>query len=475
VELDGSLESFDRRFLHGTRESYAADLSSPALGSDRMPLLAGADVRVGRIIGNTSYRVNLGALVTDPLADVGRGSLGLSLGLTNQISIFGRLPLVRSRVQTTMRLSPSNADAGLNPGAVTQVAFFGEFDTAIATLAAKLAAGDYNGDPARLALAQATLSDAMLLRADLFGLLADPLTAAPAVPTATSGTGVAVLARVTGLQTILASSLDVPNFTVAPTLPADLLDDAGLRQILTGPLALRVDEARVTFRGDAEVGAALTLIDGWDRGNRRGGFRTAVSGLVRLPTGRSERSDRPLDIGTGDGQTDLQVDVVTDLGAGQFGARFTGTYVRQLAANFVVRVTPPSQPFVGPEGVTLVRRDPGDILAISVRPFYRLARTLALQVGLQHWSRRADQVSYTSPADSLPGLSASVLAEESSANATVLSAGITYANPGALRRGGTGWPVDATWSYERVLRAGGGRVPDSHLVRGTLRMYFGLW
>src|SRR6185295_13942884 len=34
VELDGSLETFDRRFRDGTREGYGADLSSPALGSD---------------------------------------------------------------------------------------------------------------------------------------------------------------------------------------------------------------------------------------------------------------------------------------------------------------------------------------------------------------------------------------------------------------------------------------------------------
>jgi hypothetical protein len=69
----------------------------------------------------------------------------------------------------------------------------------------------------------------------------------------------------------------------------------------------------------------------------------------------------------------------------------------------------------------------------------------------------------------------SVLAEASKANATVLSVGITYANPGGLRPGGTGLPVDASWSYERVLRAGGGRVPDSHRLAGRFRVYFGLW
>jgi len=475
LDLDGSLETFDRRFLHGNRESYAADLSSPALGSDRIPSLADADARVGRIIGNASYRLNLGGLTTDALADVGKGSLGLSLGLTDQITLFGRLPLVRTRVQPTTRLNPASADAGLNADEATHAAFFGGLDAALATLSSKLAAGDYNADPARLALAQATLTAGTVLRGDLFGLLADPATASPVVPTSTSSTGAAVLTRITDLQNTLASSLDVPGFTAVPTLPTDPLGDDGLGQILAGPLALRVGQSGVTFRGDAEAGAALTLIDRWDLGARRGGFRLAVSGLVRFPTGRIDQTDRPLDIGSGDGQTDIQVDAVADLGAGRFGARVGGSYVRQLASDVLARVTGPGQPFVGPDRLTRVRRDPGDVLALEARPFYRLARTLALQVGVQHWTRKADQVSYSTSGDALPGVDASLLAEESGANATVLSVGITYANPGGLRPGGTGLPVDATWNYERVLRAGSGRVPDSHAVRGRLRLYFGLW
>ncbi len=475
VELDGSLETFDRRFHNGQRESYAADLSSPALGSDRMPLLADADARIGRIIGNTSYALNLGELTSDALADVGKGFLGLGLGLTDQITIFGRIPLVRTRVQPLMRLSSTNADGGLNPGEAPQLPFFQGFDAALATLSSKLAAGDYNGNPTQLALAQATLADGTALRTDLFGLLADPTTASPVVPTATSGTGAAVLTRITGLQNTLASSLNVPGFTEAPVLPPEPLGDDGLRQVLADPLALRVDQSQVTFRGDAEAGAALTLVDRWDRGTTRGGFRAAVSGLVRFPTGRLDLSDRPLDIGTGDGQTDVQIDLVTDLGGGAFGARLAGTYLRQLPADFVVRVAPLSQPFVGPDRLSRVRRDPGDIIAIDVRPFYRLARTFALQAGLQYWTRKEDQVSYSSPSDALPGVDASVLAEETAANATLLSAGFTYSNPGGLRPGGKGLPVDATWSYERVLRSSKGRVPDTHRVRASFRMYFGLW
>ena len=475
IELGGSLETFDRRFRDGVREGYGAGLSSPALGSDRIPSLAEADARIGRIIGNPGYRLNLGVSTSDVLADVGRGTFGLGLGLTNQITIFGRIPLVRARVQSTLALNPATADAGLNPGETGQLPFFQQFDAALSTLSSKLAAGDYNANPAQRTLAEATLAEGTALRSDLFELLADPATASPVVPTATSGTGAAVLTRIEGLQNTLASSLSVPGFAANPVLPVDPLGDDGLRQLLSGPLALRIGQSRVTFRGDAEAGAAVTLFDRWDRGPRRGGFRTAVSGLVRFPTGIREQPDRPLDIGTGGGQTDIQVDLVTDFGAGAFGARLAGTYVRQLPANVPARVAPPIQPFVGPERAALVRRNPGDIISIDVRPFYRLARTLALQAGIQYWSRTADQVTYASPAEALPGIDPSVLAEGTAASAMLLSGGLTYSNPGRLRPGGSGLPVDASWSYERVLRSKKGLVPNTHRVQASLKMYLGLW
>ncbi len=476
MELDGALETFDRRFREGHLEGYGADLSSPALGSDRIPLLTDVDARVGRIIGNSGYHINLGTLTTDAHADVGTGFLGLSLGLTGPITLFGRIPLVRTRVQSAVRLNSAGADGGPNPGIGNQSAFFGQFDAALTTLSNKLAAGDYDANPSQKALAQATLADATAVRTDLFGLLADPTTASDVIPTASSPAGTAVDARIAALQTTL-SSLNVPGFTLTPGLPSAPLTEAELDQYLTspgGPLALRLDQAKITFRGDAEAGAALTLVDRWDR-NRRGGLRAAVSGLVRFPTGRRDSPDRPLDIGTGDGQTDLQLDAVTDIGAGSLGARLSGTYVRQLPGTILARVTRPSQPIVGPDRLTRVRWDPGDIVSIGVRPFYRLARTIALQAGVEHWLRGTDRYSYPTPADSLPNIDPNIMAEESKANATMLSVGITYSNPGGLRPGGTGWPVDASWSYERILRAGGGRVPDTHRVSARFRVYFGVW
>ena len=116
VDLDGSVETWDHRWLDGERAPLGTDLSSPAAGSDLLPSLIDADARIGRITGLTGYRLNLGALTTDALADESRGSLGLALGLTRAITIFGNVPLVRVRVQTRYALAPTTTtDAGLTP------------------------------------------------------------------------------------------------------------------------------------------------------------------------------------------------------------------------------------------------------------------------------------------------------------------------------------------------------------------------
>lgn len=478
VDLDGALESWDQRWRDGTRESLGADLSSPAAGSDLFPSLSDADARIGRITGLPDFRLNLGRVTTDAEADVGRGSLGLALGLTRSLTVFGSIPLVQARVQNAIQLDAATANAGANPGAAEEAGFFQELDASLATLSGRLAAGDFDGDPALKARAQATLQAGSALRSDLFGLLADPVSASPFVPTATSPAGAAIGSRVADLQSTLASDFGVAGFTTGVALPdaAVTRDDIlGLVGDPAGPIAIRTGESKVSFRGDAEAGLALTLADHWDRGSRRGGFRAAVEGLVRFPTGQVARLDRLLALGTGEGQTDVELRLTTDLGSGRWGLRAEGMYNRQFAANYLVRVAPPTQPLAGIDRLSVVRRDPGDVVSIAVRPFFRLAPTLAIQGSAMRWSRGADEVGYPAPADSIPGVSASVVAQDTKASATVLGIGITYSSPGRLRPAGKGLPVDASWTYERVVGASGGIVPAVHRIRARLRVYFGLF
>jgi len=283
---------------------------------------------------------------------------------------------------------------------------------------------------------------------------------------------------VTELQTTLATDFGVPGFTTPVVLAAEPVNSEDFVRFINeagGPVGLRTGDAQVTFRGDAEAGLALTLTDRWDRGAHRGGFRAAAEALVRFPTGRVARPERLFALGTGEGNTDVGVRLTADLGSGAWGLRAEGAYERRLAADYLVRVAPPTQPLASIDLLSVVRRDPGDVLSLAVRPFFRLAPTLAIQGSVTRWSRGADQVSYASAGDSLPGVSASVVASDSKASATLLGLGLTYSSPGRLRSGGRGLPVDAGWMYERVMGASGGIVPNRHTMRAMLRLYFGLF
>jgi hypothetical protein len=422
--------------------------------------------------------LSLGALTTDAAVDRGVGMFGASLGLTRAITIFGRMPLVSVRVQHASTLDGTGANAGANPGAAQQAAFFGQFDDALASLSARIAAGDYAADPATLALAQSTLASATTLRDDLFGLLSDEETASPFVPLATSTAGEALDSRIAALQTTLAASLGVAGFTETPVLPTAPLTAAELETTVAdpvGPIGLLTDESKVVFRGDAETGLALTLVDRWDRGARQGGVRAAVEGLIRFPTGRLARTDRLLALGTGDGQTDVEARGTLDLGGGRWGVRLEGRYNRQLAADLVDRVAPPSQPYPARDLLAAVRFDPGDETSFAIRPFFRIAGSLAIIGSAERWHHGSDEYSYAAGAEPVPGVDAAVLGEETDASATLVSIGLTYSSAGVARPNTRRLPVDAGWSYERVVGASGGRVPDVHRIRARFRLYLGLW
>ena len=476
-EADGFFETWEERYNDGDTEPLGASLTTPALGVALLPTLADAEARIRSASGLPAFQLNLGDLTADAHADRGSANLGGSLGLTRSVTIFGRMPLVRSRIQYQLDLAGTGANVGLNPGTSTQDGFFQEFQGALTTLSDRIAAGTYDGDPALRAAADAALAEGTALRDDLFLLLADPEQAAAFVPAAGSEAGTAIGSRVGTLQSTLAGPLGVTGFSAAPFLPATATE-GDLEALLTdpsGPIGLRTGQSLISFRGDAEAGVAITLADRWDPRGRRGGLRAAIEGLVRFPTGNRARTDRLLALGTGDGQTDVEVRATVDVGSGNLGVRFEGGYNRQLAGDIVARVAPPGQPFPGPDLLAELTLDPGDVTTLAVRPFFRIARTLAIIGTLEQQSHGEDEVSYRDAAGAIPGVDAAVLAEGTDASATVAGIGLTYSNPGALRPGGRGLPVDAGWSYERVVRASGGFVPNVHRLRARLRVYVGVF
>jgi hypothetical protein len=486
-------ESADHRLFDGNRQDYLADFGSPALGSDRFPFLRAVDSVVGQTIGQASYRLNLGGLKANGQMTAGTGIIGVALGLTRKLTLFANVPYVTVRVKARLREDSTSADAGFNPAHPTLGSsadqaranlFFNDFTVALNTLDAQIAGGTYNGNPTLLALAQSISARGARIRDGLSGITSEA-NASPFLPTATSPTGVALIDAIRALQDTLANTLSVSSSFVNqdPVLAGSRLAQGDVTRFLSDPagpiVALPMVGAQLSRIGDMDVGAVLTLVDRFDRvGHPPGGLRFAIEGLLRLPTGLRDNPNNLLHLGTGNGRYELGVTGIADLGAGAFGTRLSGGYLRRFEALRVRRVSPPDEPFPDQIQLTNVNYKAGDVVQLSARPFFRLARNFAIHGVASYWREGQGRASYYRAADAIPGVPASLLVEDSRRSALAAGGGISYVGravaecePGHR----CGLPIDASWNYSQIVTATGGRVNQSHVTSIEIRWYQRLW
>jgi hypothetical protein len=490
VDIRGVFESADRRLFDGRTEDYLADFGSPAFGSDRIPLLGPVDSLLGVVLGQPSYRLNLGRQRARGQLTVGTGIIGVALGVTRRITLFANVPLVTTRVQARLRLDSTAADGGLNPahpglGTGTDPgradAFFTEFNTALATLETRIANGTYAGNPTLDSIARAIAQRGGGMRDALYSLTRDPIQASPFLPSGASVTGQQIATAISGLQDTLANTLGVPGFTASPVLAANRLTDTEFATVLSDPAGPMTTfpfaESKISRIGDMDVGAVFTVVDRFDRPGTTGGFRLAVTGLFRMPTGIRDNPANLIDVGTGNGRYEAGVSGTADVGAGAIGARLSGGYLVRFSTLRVRRVTAPGQPFAEASRLTNVNVDAGDILTLGARPFLRLVRNIAIHGQADYTRMGADAVSYRSAQDAIGGVPASIMAE-GSRTALAVGGGVSYVGRAAHecepgRK--CGWPIEAGWSYTTVVRGTGGRVEKFRTTRVEIRWYQRLW
>ena len=475
LEFAGRFDYWDRRYLDGTKQDAAGDFIRNPLDGAFLPALAADEAALRRVAGNQGLSLSLGASTGSMLVNVGTGSIGAAYGLGSRLTLFGNVPIVRVRVQNVFALDSTAATAGFNPahpvfgnseGGPT-VTFLNQLGAALGTVAANLAAGVYDADPARKALAQQTLTQGTTLQTDLEALLLG----ATFLPLAGSAGAAAITAPIESLRSSL-TTLAGPGFDALPAFPTARLSGAAFEGFATnpeGPIASSPFQAPILqYLGDVELGAAFAWLE---RRPASGlAFRSVIQGTVRLRTGRLDLPQNFFDRSTGDRQSDLQADLVTDVLSGGFGARITARYVHQLPGRVTSRITPPDQPIAPASTTAELERDPGEIVELGIEPFIRIAPTLALVAGVRRWSKGADSYTYTRSQPPIEGLSPDLLAIGSRENATLLSASLSFAHPGIRKDGTIGLPMDAALRWERVIGSSLGRVPQRHTVAVQLRL-----
>lgn len=476
--------NYDRLFdTAGTEFPLGAFFTTDSLGTTLLPTLAPAEAAVRALAGDPGFRFQVGALRGRLDADIRRLPFSLGLGLTRWLTFVATVPLVTTRVNATVLVDSTDANAGWNlatepggrPEAVdSMLALLGELEAAAGQLESGIAMGDY-GCPtsAQCDQARALVDRARALAGNLSGLTGIPglVTgdgdgpAPPFAPLASSAAGQAIQASVAALDAEL-QAFGMAPFTGSVPLPTTRVGAGALDEVLTGG-AFGYDAGPLTpprtvklsGLGDIEVGFRLGLA-------QRPGMRVVVGAIARLPTGKRDDPANFLDLATGDRQTDLHwsLDAAFEPGP-RVGLWLGAAYTLQLPDRLTLRITPVDRPIALAGAAAVVDRNLGDVIRVSAHPALRLAPEFRVFVSALYERKLADR--YTRDGTPLPELEALTERE-----AWAFGAGMLYRVEG---RGRSGLPIEASLHYQAAFFGNGGAAPKTGRVALSLRLYYGLW
>lgn len=482
IEIRGDFFPVSDIWVDGSKRPLGELISRNSLDATATPLVADVERRIAAIIGPASAPATIGILRAFAEHQRGVATIGLALGVTARVTVIGNLGIVSARTQTELAFDPAGASLGANPadaivgnpaGTAQTNGFFVEYDAALAELGLRVGRGDYASNPATLALAQQTLAAGPAMRGALYELLADPVRASSVLPTASSAAGTALLATIAALRTTYSGALGITGFTASPALPAAPITADEFEELLDSDtgfgLSPRNLEPRVAL-GDLEVGV---LVEALRRGNASSPSEFALVGraLARLPTGRPPRPDELLGQGSGDAQFDIEVGGILEARRGRIGIRGEVTYVRQLAGDLQARLGSPANALLPARNLAAVRRDPGDVIAVRIQPYARLAPHLAIAGMVSHQRRGSDVVTLIEGQPPITGADPSELEIGTKSDATRIGIGLSYAHEGRNREGLLKMPVEASFAIERTVASGTGIVPAAITTRVMLRIY----
>jgi len=480
IEFGGGFFPTDQLRVDGARAALGSRLTG-ALDANATPLLGQVAADLATVLGRPAGALTLGSLSAVAEQQRGVGTIGLGLGITKRLTLSVTVPIVSVRTQLQLRPDATEANVGLNPadlalgsaGGIAQTgAFFTAFDGAITSLSGRIATGSYT-NPAQLALAQETLGRATALRTGLYRLLADPVRSAAVLPTATSADGTALLTAISALDATLAGSLGSDAIGTAPALPTSVLTTSDLDALLSAPSGFGIESPEdipPVGLGDVELALTAELLRRGAPGDARW-LGAWVRGGARLSTGRAPRPAYLLDQGSGDGQPDIEVGGTIEAGRRRLGVRADALFTMQLSGTVLDRPGGRDQLLRPARSESLFSRNPGDLLTVTVQPFFRVVPHLAITGLVQHQRRGTDDLAWADPALALDGVDLSSLVTGSSANATRVGLGLSYVHDGLNREGILRMPVEAGFSIERTVGSSRGVVATPLTTRMVFRVY----
>jgi hypothetical protein len=445
---------------------------STDLNANTLPLLGPAQSTAAVMADDPSLVLSAGQLTTSADSRIATVPLTLEYGLTSRITFGATLPIVQSRTVVTSQLngkSDSTANIGMNPAAFFGVAAAYNTNAAVATgltsartqLQTLLQSCAVNPSATQCTPLNGRTAEANALLAatqsfvvginNLYGTSADDAPGSPFVPISGKSAQNAIDACLPSTRsgyTSFGLNAGAGAHAAAAAAAANAQFDSLIAKVDYGIQLDSLGTTEQTSVGDIELSATAMLLNTFARTTGLK-LRAAASGVVRLGTGHPARANRPYDVPTGDGQTDLEVRGALDALFGRLLTTFSGTYTLQTGSVATTRLPSVPGAVFGLDFPVEGSIKYGNMASARINPRYLITPALMVgAIGIGSW-RGPDEVTVTgfNPAGTLFGNPSSL---------TTYAAGLTlaYSNLASDEGiGGIGFPAEVVFSHLETLGA----------------------
>ena len=509
VRTLGQWTTFNERYglntpgrTSGSLEPLGIDFSLDTVGVREFPNLGALEAGLRSLTGSPTFNLTLGSTRVDLRAQVTAVPFVIEAGLSRRFSLGIQIPYVQTRNTAFFDVNPLGREGNLGfnpalslPAAQAQnAAMFSQFTTAAATLQANLNACAANpaASPSCPALnAQRASAQALIANSTAFaGGVNQIYSTSPFIPIRNTDAQLAIEARVAAFRALYQQFgvTSIAPTTTGPFASQNALTLPDAQTVLTdAAFGVQADPLQTVTRGhvgDIDVGGKFLLLDTF--GNTTAArmspeglnFRASVGAVVRLPTGQAESPDNFIDIGGGQGQTDVEGRVFADVLIGsRFWQSFVVRYNNQLADDQYMRIIDfPNRNLAPLYRRQKVERDLGNIFEFETTP--RIVVNDFFAVSGQYVYRSKTQDHYTGTF-SIPAavtgyaditLDASTLDQETEQKEHRVGGGISFSNLYAFERKQAGIPFEVTYLHWQTVK-GSGNVPKAFTDQIQLRLY----
>jgi hypothetical protein len=518
VQVSTSITDFTERYgkntpgrAAGSLEPLGIDFSVDTLGVTQFPGLSAAQTALRVLTGNNAFTLSLGKTALIEQVRVQTTPIQFEAGITSRLSIGVMVPLVsaRNQVQFNMNSGTATGNVSFNPASGSDSAsstaanslLVTQIEAARTQLAALLASCQSNaGSNAQCA---SIIANAPTINASagaftagvtqVYGVTARG--GSPFVPHAASAADSAIRTRVSTFRTQYSQYgvTAIAATTLGPARAASAITPDGMQRASAdstlGLLAAPLGTITHQGLGDVEVAVKLRLFDSFAGKGDTAHFlptgmnlRQSFAGVYRFGTSTMDLPANYLDIGTGSGkgQNDVEVRSFTDV---VYGRHFFGSliarYTVQLPDQQVMRITDtPEQVFAPAWRQRTVDRNLGDQLQIEVTPRWVLNDFFS--VGGQYLFRQKAEDKFTGTFVVPPSetglaapvtLNASTLGFETQATEQRIGFGLTFSSVAAHARHQAKFPIEVQYFNSRTIAGSGGNVAKLSIHQLQFRLY----